>query len=64
MKSEPDQNTTPSGPITTRRPAWGHVARRCVHCGKVGPRVIVAGGWAHRYCIKKAQPMNEAKRRG
>lgn len=40
-----------------KRPPWGHVSRRCVHCGKVGPRTIVAGGWAHKRCIPK-----EAKR--
>jgi hypothetical protein len=32
---------------------WGHVARHCVYCGEVGPRVQVAGGFAHRRCVPK-----------
>ena len=32
---------------------WGHKSRHCVYCGKVGPRCIVAGGYAHKYCIPK-----------
>lgn len=34
-----------------KRPPWGHLSRRCVYCGKVGPRTMVAGGWAHKRCI-------------
>lgn len=33
--------------------SWQHKSRHCIHCGKVGPRVQVAGGWAHRRCIQK-----------
>jgi hypothetical protein len=36
---------------SSKKPAWGHVSRHCVYCGKVGPRSIVAGGWAHKRCI-------------
>ena len=25
--------------------------RHCIYCGRVGPRVVVLGGWAHRRCI-------------
>lgn len=32
---------------------WGHKSRHCVYCGKVGPRCVVAGGWAHKYCLPK-----------
>lgn len=35
------------------RPSWGHVSRHCVYCGRVGPRTIVAGGYAHKYCLPK-----------
>lgn len=35
------------------KPAWGHVSRQCIYCGGVGPRTIVAGGYAHKYCIPK-----------
>lgn len=30
---------------------WGHKSRHCVFCGKVGPRTIVAGGYAHKRCL-------------
>jgi hypothetical protein len=30
--------------------------RRCVYCGNVGPRTIVLGGYAHKYCIPKESP--------
>jgi hypothetical protein len=33
------------------RPAWGHVTRYCIHCGGVGPRTQVVGGWAHKRCL-------------
>lgn len=33
------------------RPPWGHVSRHCVYCGKVGPRTMVPGGWAHKRCL-------------
>jgi len=36
-----------------RRLAWGHQSRHCVYCGKVGPRVVAVGGYAHRRCIPK-----------
>jgi hypothetical protein len=26
-------------------------SRHCTYCGRVGPRVVVLGGYAHRYCI-------------
>lgn len=32
---------------------WGDKSRRCIHCGQVGPRVVVLGGYAHRRCIPK-----------
>ena len=37
----------------SNRLAWGHKSRHCVYCGKVGPRVVVVGGYAHRRCIPK-----------
>lgn len=39
---------------------WGHASRHCVYCGKVGPRVLVAGGWAHRRCVPK--PASQTRR--
>jgi len=33
---------------------WGRTSRECVHCRKPGPRVVVAGGYAHRRCITAA----------
>lgn len=45
----------------TKRAPWGHVARKCVYCGKVGPRVIVLGGYAHRRCVPK--PLKPTTRR-
>jgi len=36
-----------------RRAPWGHVSRRCIYCGKVGPRTIVAGGYAHKRCLPR-----------
>lgn len=36
---------------------WGHKSRRCVYCGDVGPRVIAAGGYAHRRCIPTTSQM-------
>ena len=44
-----------------KRPPWGHVSRHCVHCGKVGPRTRVLGGWAHKRCIYK--PWTERQQR-
>lgn len=38
---------------------WGHVSRHCVYCGKVGPRTMVAGGYAHKRCLPTT-----TKRRG
>lgn len=35
------------------RDPWGHKLRRCIHCGQIGPRVVVLGGYAHRRCIPK-----------
>lgn len=32
---------------------WGHQSRKCLYCGKVGPRTVVAGGYAHKRCIPK-----------
>ncbi|GAB6037174.1 hypothetical protein JCM15519_17330 [Fundidesulfovibrio butyratiphilus] len=35
--------------------AWSNSPpRRCVYCGKVGARTVVAEGYAHRRCIPKA----------
>lgn len=34
---------------------WGHKSRCCFYCGKVGPRVVIAQGWAHRRCMPKAK---------
>lgn len=42
--------------MTKKRPPWGHVSRRCVYCGKVGPRTMVAGGWAHKRCLVRLGP--------
>lgn len=36
---------------------WGHKSRHCLYCGKVGPRVLVGGGYAHRRCIPKKSQM-------
>lgn len=30
-----------------KRLPWGHKSRRCIYCGKVGPRTRTVGGWAH-----------------
>lgn len=27
------------------------MSRHCLYCGGVGPRTVVAGGWAHKRCI-------------
>ena len=41
---------------------WGHKSRHCAYCGKVGPRVVVLGGYAHRRCIpKKPKLRTEAR---
>lgn len=48
--SNSPQSATRSGGA---RAPWGHISRRCVYCGKVGPRVVVAQGYAHRRCIPK-----------
>lgn len=49
------------------RPSWGHTSRYCVRCGKVGPRTIVLGGWAHSYCLtseeKRERRRKAAERR-
>lgn len=34
-----------------KRLPWGHKSRRCVFCGRVGPRTLVVGGWAHKRCL-------------
>lgn len=44
---------TLKGRAVFKRAPWGHVSRHCVYCGKVGPRVVVLGGFAHRYCVPK-----------
>lgn len=46
MKAEPKSGRKPRLP-------WGHKSRHCVYCGKVGPRVGVLDGYAHRYCIPR-----------
>lgn len=55
--SVPPVSEGPPMPADRERPKkrapWGHVSRRCVYCGKVGPRVVVARGFAHRRCIPK-----------
>ncbi len=40
-----------------KRLPWGHESRHCTICGKVGPRVVVLGGYAHRYCLNRQRPM-------
>ena len=45
------------------RPSWGHVSRHCIRCGKVGPRVIVAGGYIHAYCRTLEELRRERKLR-
>jgi len=35
-----------------------------VHCRKTGPRVPVAGGWAHRRCISEQEQLRQAPRPG
>lgn len=42
-----------AGALRSKRPPWGRVSRHCKYCGKVGPRVQVLGGWAHRRCIPR-----------
>ena len=32
------------------RPSWGHTPRKCLRCGRVGPRVSHGGGYIHAYC--------------
>lgn len=46
----------------TPRAPWGHVSRCCIYCRKVGPRVVVVGGFAHRRCIPK--PIKRSAPRG
>lgn len=36
-----------------KRLPWGHESRHCIYCGKVGPRTVVLGGYAHKYCLPK-----------
>lgn len=50
MSPDPTETTR----LATKRVPWGHVSRHCVYCGKVGPRVIVVAGWAHRRCVPVA----------
>lgn len=38
---------------------WGHKPRKCVYCGGSGPRTQVLGGFAHKYCIPKAERFNQ-----
>lgn len=40
-----------------RRLPWGHKSRHCVYCGKVGPRTLVLGGYAHKKCLPAKQPL-------
>lgn len=49
-------------PQPTERLPWGHKSRHCIYCGKVGPRTIVAGGWAHKRCIPKEYRKAKVKR--
>jgi hypothetical protein len=56
--------TTPQnleGVRTMSKPAWGGVARRCIRCGKVGPRCMVAGGWVHARC-RTSEEKREARK--
>jgi hypothetical protein len=48
--------------ITARRAPWGHISRKRVLCGKVGPRVLWGGLYAHRYCIKATGVVKHAPR--
>lgn len=41
---------------------WGHVSRHCVYCGKVGPRTMVAGGYAHKRCLPTAPRVGRARK--
>jgi hypothetical protein len=43
------------------RPSWGHVSRCCLRCGKVGPRVMMGGGWVHFYCLTDAEKRERRK---
>lgn len=43
------------------RPPWGHVSRRCVRCGKVGPRVW-HGGLVHFYCLTNEEKRERRRR--
>lgn len=38
-----------------KKSPWGHESRHCVYCGKVGPRMLVLGGYAHKYCLPKSE---------
>ena len=40
---------------------WGHKSRHCIYCGKVGPRCIVAGGYAHKYCIPNERVVKDIR---
>jgi hypothetical protein len=44
------------------RPPWGHVSRHCVYCGRVGPRCIVAGGYAHERCLPEEERKERRRR--
>lgn len=36
--------------------AWKNYSRKCVYCGKPGPRTVVIGGYAHKRCLPESQP--------
>lgn len=44
--------------------AWKNYSRKCIYCGKVGPRTAVIGGYAHKRCLPENQPKPKPLPRG
>ncbi len=64
MRSKNRPHEVKSRPFGGQRRAWGHVSRHCVYCDSVGPRVPVAGGFAHRRCINELEAMTRLEEYG
>ncbi len=42
---------------------WGHQSRECLICGKVGPRVLYRGHYAHRRCITQREGRSKREKK-
>lgn len=54
MRERSRPHEAKSRPFGGVRRAWGHVSRKCCHCFKSGPRIMVPGGWSHKRCLSEA----------